>query len=223
MTRKSPSVSIFPPYHRGLHGPNPCRPAVRYREREWRSDLRGQSLLTSRRHDCGLVKLGMAKLDLGNGAFALVDDGDVERVSTRTWRLLKFPKSRTNYVGSYEYTPGSGSDHFTRTILLHRFLLNAGPGQTVDHKNGDALDNRRENLRFCSMSQNSVNWTRSRKKYPYRGLGQQTNGRWQVRVVVDGRKHYFGTYDTAEQAALVYDENAKRLHGEFAQLNFPDT
>jgi len=33
--------------------------------------------------------------------------------------------------------------------------------------------------------------------------------------------YHLGTHDTAEEAAKVWDEAAKRLHGEYAVLNFP--
>lgn len=89
----------------------------------------------------------------------------------------------------------------------------------VDHINRDGLDNRKGNLRPTTAVLNSANrggWS----KHGYKGVFQQTNGRWAARAG-DRGKHYLGTYDTIEEAALAYDRAATGLYGESALLNFP--
>lgn len=105
---------------------------------------------------------------------------------------------------------------------LHRFIMRdqLAHGLVVDHINRDKLDNRRENLRVCTQQQNVQNrrrWGRS----PYRGV-LPSKGRWKVQVSIDGITTYFGTYDSAEEAARIYDNRARAFYGEFANLNFPD-
>ena len=44
-----------------------------------------------------------------------------------------------------------------RTVLVHRFVINAGPETIVDHVNRVRTDNRRHNLRFVTASENRKN------------------------------------------------------------------
>lgn len=91
-------------------------------------------------------------------------------------------------------------------------------GKIVDHKNGNSLDNRISNLRTCTYSQNSMN----RKAQGELGLKGVTrfNGKFMSRTYKSGKCYYLGLYESAMEAGLAYDDKAKKLHGEFATLNF---
>ena len=74
---------------------------------------------------------------------AIVDDDDYEKVKPYNWFL-----SGTGYAVAF--VPVDGKFKLT---YLHRFIMDAQPGQCVDHINGNSLDNRRNNLRLATVYQ----------------------------------------------------------------------
>lgn len=107
-------------------------------------------------------------------------------------------------------------------VYLHRFIADAPPELHVDHINGDRLDNRRANLRVCTAAENNRNCSKQRSGgAPYKGLTARGN-KWEASICLDRTTHNLGTFADPTQAALAYDAAARRLHGEFARLNFPD-
>ncbi len=61
-------------------------------------------------------------------------------------------------------------------------------------------------------------------KCSYRGVQQRTSGKWvaEIKEPNRGSRLWLGTYATAEEAALTYDEAARVLYGSCALLNLPD-
>jgi len=126
--------------------------------------------------------------------------------------------SRNGYVYFNTDENGHRQRHY-----LHRWVMRAPAGLDVDHINGDRQDNRKKNLRLCSRSQNMQKAKkRSGTKSRFRGLSwDRTRQKWMVTIQADAKLTYIGRFDDEEEAARAYDAAAKRLHGEFANLNFP--
>lgn len=118
----------------------------------------------------------------------------------------------------YVYGTIAGS---TKTVLLHRVIAGAKKGQSVDHANGDTYDNRRENIRLCTHSDNMKNRRKPlRSKGKYKGVFQARNGKWYSQITANGARKCLGTFESEVDAAVAYDTAAKQLHGIFAKTNF---
>ena len=84
--------------------------------------------------------------------------------------------------------------------------MGANPrGMHPDHINRNKLDNRRENLRFVTFSQNQYNRASRNRGYDER------YGRFRARIQINGKVEYIGTYDTAEEATAAYQARRDEL------------
>ena len=115
---------------------------------------------------------------------------------------------------------------------MHREITNAPKGMQVDHINGNTLDNRKENLRVCTRSQNMMNrGKQNNNKSGYKGVSYMKKKdpnyeypkpwRAQIKCPTNQKVIHLGCYKYPEQAARAYDKKAIELFGEYAQLNFP--
>jgi hypothetical protein len=153
-------------------------------------------------------------IPLTQGQNAIVDVEDFEYLSQWNWCAVRTHTSRKFYALRCK-----------QGIRMHRFILDCKPEEEGDHKNGDGLDNRRENLRKCTVAQNA--WNRKIRKTNisgYKGISFHKEfgpKPWEASLGFKGRHIYIGLFSTREEAAHAYDKAAKQFHGEFAHLNFP--
>ncbi len=147
------------------------------------------------------------------GREVLVDDCDLAFVKSRSWQIYTRKDGRLSICG----TNGA----------MARALMAAPKGMQVDHKNGDGLDNRRENLRVCTHQQNQWNRKRAPGKSRYKGVTHYkrlapSRKPWGARIEKDGHRRFLGHFRTQLEAALAYDAAAVQLFGEYAAPNFPE-
>jgi hypothetical protein len=164
----------------------------------------------------------MNQIMLSNGAITLVDDIDFPNLSKFKWHAsLK----HSGFYARRNNPTGSGPS----MLLMHREIM-GNPGCLVDHRNGNTLDNRRENLRLASFAQNSANRhvfenTSGFKGVSFQPYTQKTGKRakrskpWRASICSDKRHICIGYYSSAEEAAAAYDIAAAKYHGEFARTN----
>ena len=158
----------------------------------------------------------MAIIVLSNGKTAFIDDEDITKVEGLTW-----------YEGSVGYAYHSiymgrkdGKELPSKKVALHRVIMDAKPGEVVDHISGDKLDNRKQNLRLCTISENGMNrGAASHNRTGYKGVCSHPNGRWSAKIVKRGKRLWLGYFPSALEAASAYNEAATKIHGEFAKLN----
>lgn len=161
----------------------------------------------------------MKEIKLTRGYVAFVDDEDYYTVSMYKWRALTGRK-RSNGSTPVYATRGSNNS-------MHRFIMNAKPGQVIDHINGNGLDNRRCNLRYCTQSENNrnqckplVNKNGGRVSSRYNGVVWHSNiCKWQAKIKCNGIETIIGNFDSAINAATAYNIWAVMIFGDFAKLN----
>lgn len=155
----------------------------------------------------------MIHIPLTQGKAALVDDEDYELVSQYKWCAVK--DGNTYYAQSWLYVDGKKT-----TIRMHRIVVGAIKGQQVDHKNGNGLDNCKENLRLCTTTQNSMNQRSNGGTSIYKGVNwKKTENCWEAGIRVGGKRKFLGHFKEEIEAAKAYDSAALEYFGEFASIN----
>jgi hypothetical protein len=141
-----------------------------------------------------------------------VDDEDFEGVSEYQWRLR-----------SDGYIQGSSSIN-RKNIMLHRLILRTPVGFDTDHINHNLRDNRRENLRIATHSQNLANGLKRRDgSSQFKGVRWHKERRkWQARIGYKGKNFHLGLFKSEKEAAIAYDLAALKYFKKFSYLNFPE-
>lgn len=144
----------------------------------------------------------MKTVELTKGYVAIVDDEDYAALILYKWHAHE--------------TNGAVYAASSRVGLMHRFLLGLKPGEEVDHKDRNGLNNQRSNIRPATREQQMANVQKYKGAGTYKGVYYHIRNKGYC-AKVGGM--YIGTYPTAEEAALAYNKMALRFYGEFAVLN----
>lgn len=154
-------------------------------------------------------------IKIAKGYETIVDDDWYEKIPHTGER----PRIRRGLIYVYRmyYIDGKA-----KAQSLHRIITNAKNGDIVDHINGDTLDNRNANLRIVTSSQSAAN----RKSFDgssskYKGVSWDKKSKaWRVQIQLNKKKIALGcSFKNEVDAAIAYNEAAKKYHREFAKLN----
>ena len=145
-------------------------------------------------------------IPLTKGVSALVDAVDYSFLMQWNWYAV--PKS----AGFYAYRMDVRFH-----VSMHKQLTG---NERTDHKNTNTLDNRRENLRACSVSQNGANRGKQiNNKSGYKGVSwSKSNKGWIAQTKVHGKYIYLGTFTNREEAYSAYCGFVTKVRGEFARV-----
>jgi len=152
--------------------------------------------------------------------YAKVDPADYERLRKYEW-LTK--KGKNSFYARRRVPTGKSKKE--KLVYMHQMVVKVPKGMVIDHINQDGMDNRSGNLRPATHSQNLCN----RKKRSgatqskYKGIYWRKKVRkWQASIKCNKKRIELGYFRDEIEAAKAYDRAAKKYHGEFACLNFPD-
>lgn len=166
-----------------------------------------------RRYSYPEAPAGSVWVPLSNGrGLTLIDSVDFERVIEHRWHLSAKEEGKNT-----DYVKGPAG------VKLHAFIAEPPEGMVVDHVNGDGLDNRRANLRVCTVAENRRNEAK-RKPFdassPFKGVTwDEERSKWSAKITVAGQTKNLGRFDDPGQAALAYDAAARAEFGPFARVN----
>lgn len=133
-------------------------------------------------------------------ARAIIDLDDIDKVKQYRWHLSH------GYAKNNRYN-----------LYLHRFIMgNPEDNIIVDHINRDRLDNRKYNLRFCSLQENNMNkGIQSNNSSGYPGVSYSKN-KWRAYIGINGKQIHLGRYNTIEEAIEARRQAELEYFGEFA-------
>jgi AP2 domain len=158
-------------------------------------------------------RIPLRKRDGTIRAFAIVDDKDFDWLSQWCWRLLD--SNDKQYAFRYQRVNGEFS-----AIAMHRVILDVNdPEIEVDHKNGNGLDNQRDNIRAATRHQNNSNRHYGQGISQYRGVDwHPKKQKWRVRVMLHRRSHHIGYFDNELEAAEAAKE-FRRQHMPYSEMD----
>ena len=163
----------------------------------------------------------MKRLLLKNkNLYTTVDDEDFDELNKYTWFAM-WDKSSKSFYAASTFKDNNGKPHHQ---LLHRFILKVtNPNILVDHENRDTLCNTKDNLRKSTQTENQQNSIARKGTSKYKGVCKTSdNKRWRSQIRANGKKLHLGETHSEIEAAILYDIAARKYHGKFARLNFPD-
>jgi hypothetical protein len=143
----------------------------------------------------------------------IIDIEDYEKIKNYRW-YISFSKQwdRFREIIANTYL------NKKQLLVLHQLIMN---DKMVDHKNGNIFDNRKENLRKCTKSENA--WNRGKQKNNtsgYKGVyWDKSRNKWLVFIGVNKKYIHIGRFSNIIEAAKAYNEAAIKYHGKFAKLN----
>ena len=153
----------------------------------------------------------------GHYVLRITSDKYVKELKISAEDVFIISSIRWGFKNNYAIQSKRGSK-----VYLHKLILGL-PDCMVDHINRDTSDNRRENLRLATASENAMNRSPYKGK-SYKGVSTRVSkytGKttYIARLLVKRKCVYFKTFNNLEEAIKAYNENAIKIFGEFANIN----
>jgi hypothetical protein len=163
------------------------------------------------------------EIQLTKGYVTIVDAVDADLVAHCWSASVDTRSDGTIYTRALRF---AFTGALRKGVYLHREILSRKVGRDLtaaemaDHINGDTLDNRRDNLRVATNSQNQMNkGVQPNTTSNLKGVHWiSAKKRWRALITLEGKQTYLGLFKTEEEAHAAYCEAARRIFGEFARF-----
>lgn len=160
--------------------------------------------------DCGdYFKLYKRNSDI----FCTFDKEDYDKVKAQCWGI--------DGKGYFQCIQRGGHKDNVVHILLHRFLVNAPDDKIVDHKDGNKHNNRKENLRITTLSENGMNKViQSNNTSGTTGVYWNAKRKnWCAQIKKDKHTQHLGSFKNKEDAIKARKGAEEKYFGEFSYDN----
>lgn len=139
----------------------------------------------------------------------LIDEIDADLVEGYNWALV----GKYIYVTVEERHPQPLYREIAKRLGLS--LAN-----DIDHKDGNPMNCKRDNLREATRSQNQANRKlQCNNTTGFKGVTKfKGRNKWFSKITVDGKHIHLGSFDTPEDAHAAYCKAATKHFGEFARF-----
>ena len=158
-------------------------------------------------------------ITLTQGQSAIVDDDQYEWLSRFLWYAHEEPKNSGKFRALRNICIGEKWTVIYMHVAIAKRINLQGE---IDHRNTNTLDNRIENLRSATKSQNQANrGPPKNNKTGFKGVSwDKRSSKYRAVIGVNGKLLHCGYFDHPEEAAMAYDLAATKYFGKFARTNF---
>ena len=159
----------------------------------------------------------MKRITLTRGKYAIVDDDDFDWLNGYKWQYLDSGRGNGYAVRALYLGKVNGKDKYGLK-WMHREILKTPKSFETDHINRNKLDNRKENLRKATRSQNKANTNLTKaNKSGYKGVNWSNKTKsWEAGIKINQKRIWLGYFKNKLKASLVYKKAANIYFGEYA-------
>jgi hypothetical protein len=164
------------------------------------------------------VEGNIAFVPLTKGYEAVIDAECVDMVAAFSWTASEELRQdgTVRRCSAHRMARVSGG---RKKVFLHRLIFGRETDLDIDHIDGDALNNRRANLREVTKSQNQHNRRLQANASGLKGVTWDRDRRvWRARIGINGKRIQLGRFSNKKDAYAAYREASARLHGEFGRV-----